>query len=565
MKKQRLYCWLIVLNLFVLLVYGTGLFTSVEEWGINHRFYVKYLFTDGKTESPIAIIGIDEKSLQKLGRWPWPRTTHAALLTKLKQEGAEVIGLDLILDQPSDWKAEMALSRAMEQLNLIIPVTFDLEMYRGRLQDEIAVKTVYKPLIVFAEKAKLGHIHLIPDPDGVVRKSYPILGDYPSFALALARAYQPAKEYLTEPFWIHYRGPAMSFPLYSYIDVLQGRFPVGAFKGKIVLIGGTDPGLGDQFVTPLAQFGLMPGIEVHAHQLDTLLRGDAIHALPALWVVVLLILLGLVSGYLTKRYRPAGKILTLIILGMTYYIFSHYLFLKKSILLPYAPVAILLGGDLVLGILFSYHMSNAERTRLFEIFHRYLAPQVLHQVMERSEEIKLGGARKQAAVLFIDIRGFTAFTRAHPPEEVVVLLNRYLQLFAEVIFTYEGTLDKYLGDGLMAVFGAPVEGEDDASRAYQAAWEIQRQVAKAGLPLPVGMGLAYGPVVSGNIGSEKRMDFTVIGNTVNTASRLEELAGPDELVLTHELAKELGIDSQGSMEEIVLKGIEGTVVIHRLR
>lgn len=563
--KRRLYFWLILINIVVLLVYLSGLFSSLEEWGINHRFYIKYLLTDRRVESPIVIVGIDERSLAELGRWPWPRTTHAELLKKLVQGGANVVGLDLILDQPSDWAAEMALSDAMEQVNLVIPITFDLEMIRGMLEDEITVKTVHKPLFLFAERASLGHIHLIPDPDGVVRTSYPELGGYPSFALALARAYQPDQEYLVKPFWIHYRGPAKSFPYYSYIDVLQGRIPYGALHGKIVLVGATEPSLGDQFVTPLAQFGLMPGIEVHAHQLETLLREDAIQPLSTLGVVILLIALGLVSGYLTNRFQPARKITAFILMGMVYYGYSHYLFIKKSILLPYAPVGILLGSHLVLGILFSYHKSNAERTRLYEIFHRYLAPQVLNQVMERSAEIKLGGEQKQAAVLFIDIRGFTAFTQAHQPEEVVVLLNRYLQLFADVIFAYEGTLDKYLGDGLMAVFGAPVEGEDDAYRAYQAAWEIKRRVDEERLPLPVGMGLAYGPVISGNVGSEKRMDFTVIGNTVNMASRLEEKAGPDELVITHELAEELGLATQGKTEQIALKGIEGMMEINRLR
>lgn len=553
------------MNVVILLLYVGGLFSPVEEWGLNHRFYIKYLLDGRRLESPIVIVGIDGKSLKELGRWPWPRTTHAALLTKLAKEGARVVGLDLILDQPADWTAEMTLSYAMERLNLVIPVTFDLEMDRGRIEDETAVKAVHKPLFLFAEKAALGHIHLIPDPDGVVRKSYPYLGEYPSFALALARAYQPEREYLSRPFRIHYRGPAMSFPVYSYVDILQGRFPVGTFTDKIVLIGGIDPALGDQFVTPLARFGLMSGIEVHAHQLATLLANDPIRPLPLMGVVLLLILSGSVCGVLTNRLRLPGKMIAFPLLGLGYYLYGHYLFIQKNILVPYAPVGILLGSYLVLGILFSYHKSNAERTRLYEIFYRYLAPQVLTQVFERPEEIKLGGARKQAAVLFIDIRGFTAYTQAHQPEEVVVLLNRYLQLFADVIFAYEGTLDKFLGDGLMAVFGAPVEGADDPARAYRAALEIKRRINEEDLPLAVGMGLAYGPVISGNIGSEKRMDYTVIGNTVNTASRLEELAGADELVLTRELAGTLGIAEQGTLETMYIKGMEGAIAINRLR
>ena len=234
-------------------------------------------------------------------------------------------------------------------------------------------------------------------------------------------------------------------------------------------------------------------------------------------------------------------------------------------MIPYIPVLFILACYLILGMLISYFYSNHDRNQLYQVFHRYLPPQVMEEVMSNTENIQLGGTEKNVAVLFIDIRGFTGYSQLHPPQEVVKLLNSYLKLFSDIIFSYNGTLDKYLGDGLMAVFGAPLEGDDDLERAYNAALDILEKVnGEEKLSLPVGIGLAYGPVISGNIGSETRMDFTVIGDTVNRASRLEGLAGPYELVTTGQVGDLLDIKEKVSKEEVTLKGLKGKEVIYRL-
>lgn len=563
--KRKIYLWLTIVYVLTLIVTLTGIFNSLENRGLNHRFFVKYLLAaESPGEQPIVLIGIDSKSLSDLGRWPWPRAIHRELLGELKKAGASVVGLDIIFEEPTKSAEDAGLAQAMSELPVVLPVTLDLQLYGGLLGGSIEVLKVHEPLPIFRQVVQTGHINLITDGDGVIRKSFPRLGAVPSFSLTVARAFHPQGRYPEKPFIINYQGPAMHYPVYSYVDVLQGRYPANAFRGKIVLVGVLDSALGDQFVTPLAQSGLMAGVEIHANQIETLVSGKYIYSLNKGQVWLLITVFALICGFITYLKKPIMQVGVFILLGAAYYWVSHYVFIGHGVFLPYVPPVLLLGSNLIIGVLHSYFRTDAEKNRLYETFHRYLAPQVLNQVLERRAEVRLGGAEKTAAVLFIDIRGFTAYTHAHSPEDVVELLNKYLQIFAEVIFTFEGTLDKYLGDGLMAVFGAPVEGQDDLARAYAAAQEIKMRVAAEGLPLPIGMGLAYGPVISGNIGSEKRMDFTVIGDTVNTASRLEGLAGPGELVVPANVAELLNIADKPEIEEVEIKGITGPTLILRI-
>lgn len=564
--KRKIYLWLTVVYVLTMIITVSGIFNSVENRGLNHRFYVKYLFqAEQQKPQPIVLVGIDDKSLTDLGRWPWPRKIHRELLGELKKARASVVGLDIIFEEPDDVAGDAALAQAMSELPVVLPVTLDLQMYGGLLGRSIEVVQMHKPLPILQQVVQTGHINLITDEDGVIRKSYPRLGTVPSFSLAVAKAFKPEVLFPEKPFIINYQGPAMHYPVYSYTDVLKGRYPEDAFRGKIVLVGVLDSALGDQFVTPLAQSGLMAGVEIHANQIATLISGKYIYSVNNSQVWLLITVFALICGFITYVKKPIMQVGAFLLLGTVYYWMSQYLFIRNGVLLPYVPVALILGSNLLIGVLNAYFRSDEEKAQLYETFHRYLAPQVLNQVLERQLEVKLGGAEKLAAVLFIDIRGFTAYTRAHSPEDVVELLNRYLQIFAEVIFAFEGTLDKYLGDGLMAVFGAPVEGRDDLARAYASALEIRTRIVAEGLPLPIGMGLAYGPVISGNIGSEQRMDFTVIGDTVNTASRLEGLAGPGELIITEKVAQLLGIDGMIVLEETEIKGIAGKTVIGRMR
>lgn len=562
--KRTIYIWLVLIYLLTVGIHFLGVFQAVEDWAIIHRFSVKGLLTKQALESDIVIIGIDDKSLSQIGTWPWSRDVHTQLIQMLAKESPKIVGLNLIFDQRTELETDAAFAEAIKQMRVVLPVTLDLKISRGLLGEEIKVNQTITPLSMFDEIAWTGHVQLIPDADGVVRRSFPILGETPSFALSLARRYRPQVHYPKHQFWIDYIGPPRSYSTYSYVDILNGYFPQGTFTGKIVLVGVLEPALGDQFVTPYAQFGLMSGVEIHANQLQTLLMGGHLQRIHPIYFILLLAGLAILSGWTIFTGKPAFQLGGTFFLILTYYLWTHYLFIYKNFILPYSPILIMFSFNLFLGILVSYVKSDAERNKWSKTFQRYLAPQVLDQVLAKPDDLGLGGARKMAAVLFIDIRGFTAFTHHHQPEEVVVLLNRYLELFADVIFAFEGTLDKYLGDGLMAVFGAPVEGKNDLERAFGAALEIRARVKQEELPMPLGMGLAYGSVISGNIGSDKRMDFTVIGDVVNTASRLEGIAGPGELVVTEEVACLLEMKQEGKKEVVTIKGIQGLMTIYRL-
>jgi adenylate cyclase len=483
-------------------------------------------------DQDILIIAIDNQSIAELGVWPWPRTFHAELLQTLEAAGPAVIGYDVTFADPGPRpEADAALAQALEAAGpLVIASEAVLEI---RDQAEPLVVSALDPDERFGS-VLFGPTTLVPDADGVVRQA-PLRvdrgGSTLSFATQIASLVgTPIPEPANGLYRIPYAGGPGHFVTYPFADVLKGRVSPEVFQEKIVLVGATAPDLHDEFLTPQGQGAMTPGVEIQANILQALRAGRQLQALDdfqtgLVMAVLTLILLG--SGLvLPLRYVFAANLTV----GLGYIVIAVAV-VENDILLPLLHPLLLVGGITALDVLHRYKDEHGRRQFIEQAFGRYVAGAVVERLVKGQAPLQLGGSKQELTILFSDIRGFTSFSETLPPEKLISFLNGYLGVMTEIVLTEEGTLDKYIGDAVMAFWGAPIAQPDHARRAVAAALRMRQGLAalnaeaqRNGWPeIEIGIGVNTGPVIVGNVGSEKRFDYTVIGDDVNLASRLESL------------------------------------------
>ncbi|MBI4640472.1 MAG: adenylate/guanylate cyclase domain-containing protein, partial [Candidatus Tectomicrobia bacterium] len=410
------------------------------------------------------------------------------------------------------------------------------------------------PIEEIGQSAKiLAHVNLAFDTDGTPRYEFPVVEYqeeyYPSFALQVAREYLGFKlEEVKVQFGegiqlgnifiptdesmrmlVNYYGPPGTFPTYSLADVLQGRLPDSTFRDKIVLIGGAAVGLGDTFVTPFST--ALPGVERHANIIESILREDFLVRRDSTGLIDLFfialpgLLLGLLSSKLPSFW---GNLFALGLAGF-YLVVNLLTFTHEglwvNLLFPF--LAIMLNQSAI--TLFKFLTEEKQKRMIRRAFQYYLHPSVVDQVSSNPQLLKLGGEEKELTVLFSDIRSFSTISERLTPEELVHLLNEYLTAMTRIVLNDNGLLDKYIGDAIMAVYGAPLPTTDHAYQACHTALdmmaalkELQKSWGERGLPLiNIGIGINTAMMVVGNMGSDLRFDYTVMGDGVNLASRLE--------------------------------------------
>lgn len=411
----------------------------------------------------------------------------------------------------------------------------------------------------FAANAKnFGYFNILPDPDGTVRREpvvIPFRGSYyPSLDVAAALAYQnlPLEQVNvvfnpngleridfgqvrlpTDPLgfvMINYYGPARTFDTYSFSDIVAGKIPPDKLKDRLVLIGPTAVGIGDNAVTPFQQMNYS-GVEVHANFTTNILQGLFIRRGIRENVIDLffLLLFSLPAGMLLGAASPRNATFsTLALLGaflfLACYLFSHWR-IWIVLVLPSATLAV----TYLTLVSYRFFFEERQKRKVRAAFTQYVSPGVIRQVLQRPELLRLGGEEKELTAMFADIRGFTTLSEGLSPSALVELLNEYLSAMTEVIFGNWGTLDKYIGDAIMAFWGAPYPQDDHPVRACRAALEMLRVLNQLqakwqaeGRPrLDIGVGINTGRMVVGNMGSARRFNFTIMGDEVNLASRLE--------------------------------------------
>ncbi|MGE5737543.1 MAG: CHASE2 domain-containing protein [Betaproteobacteria bacterium] len=330
---------------------------------------------------------------------------------------------------------------------------------------------------------------------------------------------------------INYRGPAHTFPHYSVSDILLGNVSKGTFLNKIVIVGATAIGIGDLRSTPFGH--VFPGPEVHANVIDNMLAADFIRrpAWSAIFDMMAIVLLGTIVGVTLPRMSAIRGFLFALVLFLSYVTLTHVLFVQERVWLNMVYPIFALGATYTVLTVYRFVAEERERKRIKETFKQYVAADVIEEVLKSPQQLKIGGQEKLLTVLFSDLAGFTAFSEHNTPQQVIELLSEYHDRMTERPFDHQGTLIGYIGDELIALFGAPVEQPDQAQRACAAALAMLRQRntlgdewVKMGRPrLRARTGIDTGTMLVGNIGSKYRFTYSVLGDHVNLASRLEQI------------------------------------------
>jgi adenylate cyclase len=516
----------------VLALWAGDVLRSSDLRTVDARFSIR-----GEHAAPdVVVVGIDARTNSTVARFPFRRTVHARMIDRLRRAGAKVIVYDIEFTAPSgDVRADNALIRAVDRAPRIVLSTTEIgadgatNIFGG---DEVLRQI----------GARAGSGNLPNDPGGVLRRfAYDDLGlrGLPIVAAELAQGRPVARERFAADgtAWIDFPGPPRTVRTVSFGDVLRGRVAQATLRDKVVVVGATAPVLKDVFATSTASEDLMAGPEVHAAAIQTVLDGFALRGAPGRLDGLLIVALGLGGAIATAKLSPLRGALAGLVAAALFLVAAQVAFgagLIVSVLYPMA--ALLLGVVGALGV--SVAVGAFERERVRDMFARFVPEAVVDDVLARvDDELRLGGERRVVTVLFSDIRGFTSYSEDRTPEEVIEVLNRYLTTMSDVILDHGGTLIAYMGDGIMATFGAPTEQVDHADRALAAAQAMAGPAledvnawlrARGGQDFKIGIGLNSGPVMAGNVGSQRRMEYTTIGDTTNTASRLESMTKGSE-------------------------------------
>ncbi|MBS0335259.1 MAG: adenylate/guanylate cyclase domain-containing protein [Proteobacteria bacterium] len=592
--------------------YQVGIVTQLDHIIYDTRLKVSM---PGGIDDRIVILDIDEKSLQEVARWPWPRDLMARLVTRLFDEyQVAIIAFDVVFAE-SDYSSgikrldELAagefrqvpgfaeaygslrpkldndglFAQAIKGRPVVLGYYFNSDKGARKIAvipDPVLPKGTFTGRnIAFTtwagfggniaqiqhSAASAGHINSLPDFDGVVRR-VPMLAEhegayYEAFSLAIVRTLlgfpkvelgygdegSAQKGYaglewlkvgpLTIPVdetasaLVPYRGEKSSFRYVSLADVLSGRIPPGSLKGRIALVGTTAPGLLDLRATPVDS--VYPGVEVHANliggMLDRAIKQKPPYVLGA--EVVLLLIGGVVLAFVLPMLSPLfATLASLAAMGLII-VFNYLVWTEGGLVLPLASSLLMTVGMFTTNMAYGYFVESRSKRQFTELFGQYVPPELVDKMAQDPEKYSMEGRSEQLTVLFSDIVGFTSISEALSPKDLSAFINEYLTSMSLVIREHRGTLDKYIGDAIMAFWGAPVEDPEHARQGVLSALAMQARLleinelirARGWPPIRIGIGVNSGTMSVGDMGSKVRRAYTVMGDAVNLGSRLEAL------------------------------------------
>lgn len=554
------------------------------------------LYQHGAVPNPkIKIVAIDERTINAYGDVSsWTRDITAALVDRLIGDGEHapaVIGFDIMFvtekDEAADARFAEACARAGNVVSAINVVYRDrLSLHNGRLDvDKEHVEMVEYPYQKLRDSSDYGFANTYLDRDGYIRyaKTEAAYGGevIRSFPVKIYEKYMEAQgmeaalpKTTSNGFYsFAYTGGSGTYEAVSLCDVLDGRIDPRAFEGAIVLVGAYAPGMQDAYAVPIERGEQMYGVEIHANIINALMDGRTSVPVNELVYALLTAVLAIIFGFLVEKMKILPATLMTFAFVLSDIVVTRLLYdagLEMRLLEPVLTFLGLYTVRLVVG----YIGETVKKRRILGAFRKYVAPEVVKEIAERGGyRLHLGGERRNIAVLFVDIRGFTPMSEGLKPEEVVEILNEYLSLTTDAIFKNKGTLDKFIGDATMAVFNAPFDLDDYVFRAVCAALDIAagsaeleaRLMARFGKSVSFGIGVNCGDAVVGNIGCEHRMDYTAIGDTVNTAARLEGKAGRGQILISEAVYRALeGRIDASEIGVIPLKGKTNDVFVYQL-
>ena len=553
----------------------------LENAGLDLLFLLR-----GPLPAPVGVcvVAIDEDSfgVRELdpGR-PWPRALHGELVRTLAREGARSVSFDVLFDIEGDPGQDAAFESGLKTAgNVVLGSTVEpIEDPRFR-----QLKLI-EPIAPFAAAAAaLGDVRLPEDPDGVIHSTWLMQDDRPGLALAGYEVATGDHSHREEsgPRLIDYYGPPRTIRTVSLYQALEPaeHLPAGFFKDKIVFVGASLVAAAgpteakDSFRTPFygGRWGRTFGVEIHATLAANLLEGRRIQVVRPLFASLAMLLLSLAATLIFLRLGPLLGVPALVGLAAAVWASAHLAFSRGGLWHPVIiPTVVQLPLAYVVCLVWYYLTTVREREKIRRAFTFYLSPGMIKRVTENPGELNLGGEEVVGTAMFTDIRGFTTIAEGRTAPETAALLNEYFSEATRHVFDTEGTLIKFIGDAIFAIWGAPVALPDHQLRACRAAIGMLRlNDALAGRPageLVTRVGVHAGPMLVGNLGSSQRFDYTAIGDTVNTAARLE---GINKQFGTRAIVSGETLSQAGAgliarcLGRVIVAGKEEPVAIHEL-
>lgn len=570
----------------VILLRLTGILEPLE-WSVYDQ-YMRLRPTE-PSDQRIGIVGLDEADMQYIGQGYVPDGVYADLLQKLIAMQPRAIGLDIYRDLPYE--------PGHQELVEVFKSTPNLVGVEKVIGDKLHQRVSPPPTL--KERGQTGANDLIVDKDNTVRRALLVQTNedgniYYSFALYLAMLYLQAEGISpqvvegTDNWWkfgniiftpfeandggyvradaggyqvfLNYRGPVRSFETVPYRDILQGNVPADWGRDRIILIGSVGESFQDLFATPytLSPDQRIPGVEIHANIASQIISAaldnrPLIKTLPKLIEAQWIILWSVIGASLTWQLRSARHVKRFLLRETGFFVLATgvlitttYLAFLQGWWLPVIPPFLALFGSAI--SITAYVARSAGEIR--KTFGRYLSDEIVSTLLESPTGLQLGGERRRITIFTSDLRGFTALSERLSPEEVIKVLNFYLSKMADVITQYQGTIDEFMGDGILVLFGAPTQRPDDAKRAIAcgiamqlAMVEVNQQIEAWDLnPLEMGIGINTGEVVVGNLGSEKRTKYGIVGSQVNLTYRIESYTTGGQIIISETTLKEAGED-----------------------
>lgn len=546
-----------------LTAWATGFPQRQELATVDARFSIR---GTGKPPDRLAVIAIDDRTFGALQRqWPFPRSLHARLIDRLVASKVKAIGFDVQFTEPTTEAQDGALLDSIGAASdRGVPVVLATEETDGKGGTGVLGGNA----TLAAVGAKAGNSSFTPDAGGTWRRTERRTGGLDQFpaAIAIATGSKPPR-FPADGAYIDFAGPPGTIPTWSMGDVLDGTVGEKQLRGRTVVIGATSPTLQDVHPVPVASDQLMSGAEVSANAVGTIAAGLPLRDVRGPLAVLAILLLALVTPLAGLRLRPVAVIAVGLVAGAAWALTCQLAF-NAGVVLPVLQPAIGLLVGLFATLAALLTLEAFERQRVTDLLARFVGADVAEDVIDQSGgDLRATAVRRECTVMFNDLRSFTAFSESRPPEQVAALLNVYLEAMTDRILAHGGAIVAYLGDGIMSVFGAPLEQTDHADRAVgaasemlaQALDEVNRWAAANGIaePFRMGIGINTGEVMAGIVGSEQRVEFAAVGDTTNTAARLSSLTKEVDRSLLISGTTKLALTDSSGFEPVGAHDVRG--------
>ncbi len=607
---------------FILFFIFRILFITNFWHNLEHKASDVFFMLRGEREisGDIVIIEIGDDTFSTLNeRWPFPREYHAKLIENLEMAGASQIIFDIEFTERTNINSDSKLAATIAKYdNIILSGKLIRTQYNNSVREQLL-----SPISLLTQTGtKWGTVNISADPDGFVRRyelfqkrakeiklsigaiamahhyKLDILSEdienYPKF-FKIGSNYIP--KVTSKSALINYYGPARTFNTYDYADIIddstfttdfekelgtnldQYYQLAGNFRNKIVLIGLTSVEFHDTHHMPFFSENnqLMPGVEIHANFIETVLRNDYLKQFPMIPYLLFIFIVTILLFIFNSLIRPTISVFINMVLIIGFIWFSYFLFSTKQTIIPILEIPVLIIVIYIVGLVLQYIQTVKERKFIKQAFGQYIAPELVEELIKDPKKLEYGGVQKEVTVLYSDIVSFTPYTESHTPKETVDILREYLTEMVNIITENKGTLDKFVGDEIVAMFGAPVDLKDHAYYACKTAMEMRHRMTELHEkwesenrdPFEIGIGINTGVVTVGNLGSEQIFDYTAIGDNMNAGARIESLTRDYETknnIIISDSTYEQVIDKVEAkyIDDATVKGKKIVIRIHEL-